>query len=421
VGYPDPDARPKRLTRGKVVVAIPVKNEAARIIPCLRSLSEQTLPPDEVVLLLNNCTDRTRALAAAAAPDLRFRLRILSVMLPAGEANAGNARRHAMDHAAAIAGGNGFVLTTDADAIAASDWVEKGLGGLLAGADIVCGRIEIDPTEAGLIPAHLHADDALECELISLLDEIAHCLDPDPADTWPRHTEAAGASLAVSVRAFRRVGGIPAIASGEDRAFVACLAGIDARIRHDPAVKVMVSARIDGRAPGGMADTIRRRINRQDEFTDDKVEYPGDAYRRADFRRRARAAWNQRRAGHDAPHPHCPGGFSRGFAEDLAVDLGLRGTRLNEMLAAPYFGEAWAAIEANTRLLTRRRVRFIDLPKQIAYARLLLGRTAGSGTDVSGDWRRGDWRRGDWRRTVPPRGENPGERTIALDQPDPRA
>ena len=411
MGYPDPGAHPNRVAHGKVVVAIPAKDEAARILPCLRSLSGQTLPPDEVVLLLNNCTDRTGALAAAAAPYLRFRLRILSMTLPPGEANAGNARRHAMDHAAAIAGDDGFVLTTDADAIAAADWVEKSLGGLLSGADIVCGRIDIDPTEAGLIPAHLHADDALESELISLLDEIAHRLDPDPADTWPRHTEAAGASLAVTVRAFRRVGGIPAIASGEDRAFVARLARIDARIRHDPAVKVMVSARIDGRAPGGMADTIRRRINRQDEFTDDKAEYPGDAYRRADFRRRTRAAWNQRRAGHDGPRPHCPGGRPRGFAEDLAVDLGLRGTRLEEILAAAYFGEAWAAIEANTRLLTRRRVRFTDLPKQIAYARLLLGHTVGSGTDVSGGWRQ----------TVLPSRENPVGWGIGLDLPDPLA
>jgi len=58
--------------------------------------------------------------------------------------------------------------------------------------------------------------------------------------------------------------------------------------------------------------------------------------------------------------------------------------------------------------LTRLRVRFTDLPKQIAYARLLLGHTAGSGTDVSGGWRQ----------TVPPSRENPVGWGIGLGLPD---
>jgi hypothetical protein len=42
------------------------------------------------------------------------------------------------------------------------------------------------------------------------------------------------------------------------------------------------------------------------------------------------------------------------------------------MLGDSYFGAAWAEIEANSPLLPRRRVRFADLPGQIAYARELL-------------------------------------------------
>ncbi len=107
---------------------------------------------------------------------------------------------------------DGVLLTTDADAVAAPDWIERNCKAIASGAEVVCGRVVLHPSEAALIPAHLQADDALECRLIELLDRIADRLDPDPADPLPRHTEAAGASLAVTPAAFRRVGGIPALA-----------------------------------------------------------------------------------------------------------------------------------------------------------------------------------------------------------------
>jgi hypothetical protein len=213
----------------------------------------------------------------------------------------------------------------------------------------------LSPSEAALIPAHLHADDALECRLLELLDRIADSLDPDPADPLPRHSEAAGASLAVTCAAFRRAGGIPAVPFGEDRAFVRALARLDARIRHDPSVVVSVSGRTIGRAAGGMADTIRRRMRQQDEFTDQQVEPAVDAYRRYDFRRRVRRAWRR-----------------QSLPRELAIDLGIAAQRLERMLTGRYFGSLWASIEAASPFLTRRRVRFRELPRQIDYALHLL-------------------------------------------------
>ncbi len=250
---------------------------------------------------------------------------------------------------------DGVLLTTDADAVVAPDWIERNCQAITAGADVVCGRVALDPLEVGLIPARLHADDALEGRLIELLDRIADRLDPDLADPFPRHTEAAGASLAVTTAAFRRVGGIPAVRSGEDRAFVSSLARMDARIRHDPSVLVSVSGRTVGRAPGGMADTIRRRIQRQDEFTDDRVEPAIDAYRRYDFRRRVRQAWRKQL-----------------LPPELAIDLGISPHVLARTIVEPYFGNAWAYIEAASPFLTRRRVRFSELSRQIAHALYLL-------------------------------------------------
>jgi hypothetical protein len=347
------------------IVAIPAKNEAERIGPCLLALARQTRPPDAVLLLLNGCTDGTSTIVRTLAARMPYQLHVRSHTFPPATADAGHARRLAMQWAAGLMARDGVLLTTDADGFVAEDWVERNLLALSAGADLVCGRVTLDPAEAALIPSHLHADDALECELTELMDRLAAWLDPDPADPWPRHTETAGASLAVTVEAFLRAGGIPPMGSGEDRAFARALMRMDARVRHDPTITVIVSGRIDGRAPGGMADTIRRRIVQQDEFTDDSVEPAADAYRRIDFRRRVRLAWREQPAGRTA-------------TEELAVDLGIPGPLLGRMLDQPFFGAAWAEIEAHSPFLIRRRVRFADLPREIAYARQLLDQHMGT-------------------------------------------
>jgi hypothetical protein len=233
----------------------------------------------------------------------------------------------------------------------------------MQGAELVCGRIWLDAADAAIIPPNLCEDDALEQTLTALLDQMADRLDPDPADPWPRHTEASGASLAVSVEAYIRAGGVPAMASGEDRAFVHALARVDARIRHDPSIIVVTSGRLDGRASGGMAETIRRRMRQQDEYTDDSLEPAVDAYRRIDFRRRVRRAWRRHRAGLAA-------------AANLSIDLGIPAMQFQSMLKRRYFGAAWEEIESRTPFLRRRRVRFADLPREIALARQLLAAAA---------------------------------------------
>ena len=312
---------------------------------------------DVVVLLLNNVSDETESIACAMAPTLRFRLDIVTCDLPPEEASAGHARRLAMARAAEQAGPGGVLLTTDADSVVPPDWIARNLAALAQGADVVCGRASLDPRDAAMIPAHLHDDDVREQRLVSLLDEMAWRLDPEPNDPLPRHTEASGASIAVSVSAFHRVGGIPAIRSSEDRAFVRALWLLDAKVRHDPTIEVMVSGRIHGRAEGGMADAIRRRMIQQDEFSDDQVEPAADAFRRYSLRQRARRAWS--------------GGLATpGFCRDLRLPA----PAVIEALAKPYFGTAWAMLEAASPSLWRRRVRFTEMADEIAIAERLLRR-----------------------------------------------
>ena len=103
-----------------------------------------------------------------------------------------------MDIAAGWLRPGGFLLISDADGRVSPNWLAANLAALRAGADAIAGRAELDPADAGQIPARLHEDDARECAYDQLLDQTHALLDPDPFDPWLRHTEHSGASLAVT-------------------------------------------------------------------------------------------------------------------------------------------------------------------------------------------------------------------------------
>jgi hypothetical protein len=191
----------------------------------------------------------------------------------------------AMEIADTLASPDVPLLTTDADGRAAVDWLAGNLFHLRRGIGAVFGRAVIDPVEAEHIPPALHQADARECAYAAALDEIAHWIDPDCSDPWPRHTEESGASIAVSREAYRNSGGVPLVRLGEDRAFAAALRRAGARIRHAPEVTVVVSGRILGRAEGGMADTIRRRLVAPDTELDAALEPVADRVARLQQRR----------------------------------------------------------------------------------------------------------------------------------------
>jgi hypothetical protein len=326
---------------GPLVAAIPARDEAERIGPCLDALDRQTgAQLDHIVLLLNNCTDATAAIARAARLRRGTTLHVIERQLPPHQANAGHARRLALQAAARLAGAEGVLLTTDADGQVDHHWAAANLAALHAGADVVAGWVELDPIEWGNIPPVLHEDDARECAYDALCDEIHARLDPDPADPMPRHTQNSGASIAVTAAAYARSGGVPDIASGEDRAFIAALRRVDARIRHAPEVHVTVSGRTEGRSKGGMADTIRRRLGAADLYLDERLEPAADCARRARRRAELRRAYRN---------------------GDLA-----------DHLATPYFGAAWEGVEAASPALVRRRVRVAELPAQMEAATAIL-------------------------------------------------
>ncbi len=338
------------------VVAIPVRDEAERIADCLIALARQqhTAPPG-VLLFVNNTTDGT----IAAVQDLSLDLPLIVIEhdLPPELAGAGQARRMAMEAADRLAPPHVPLLCTDADGRAAPGWLAANLAHLRAGPEAVFGRAVIDPVEAARIPPALHQADAQECAYAALLDEIEHRADPDPDDPWPRHVEHSGASIAVTRAAYHRAGGIPAIALGEDRAFAAALRQVDARVRHPMDVSVVVSGRILGRAVGGMADTIRRRLVAPDVMLDDRLEPAADFLARITRRRIARIAHATARAGNAAPLRH------------LATKAGLSAPQAALLVDLPYFGQAWAQLDAAA---PRTGVPVADLPRHSADAARIL-------------------------------------------------
>ncbi|MCK8783375.1 glycosyltransferase family 2 protein [Roseomonas sp. NAR14] len=346
----------------RAVVAIPARNEAETIGDCLAALAGQTgadgdapLPPGSfgVVVLANNTTDATVAICRALAPALPFPLLLLDLTLATPHAHAGWARRLAMEAAAEwLARGaadgrppsDAVLLTTDADGRPAPGWVSNSLAALAAGADAVLGAVTVDPAEhAAVLPPCVRERGAREEDYAALLDELAARLDPVPWDPWPRHDCEPGASIALTLDAWRRVGGVPPLPIGEDRALCAALRRIDARLRHAPEVSVEVSCRLEGRATGGMADTMRRRIAVSESPLDDRLEPARDAWRRHRARAALRRLWG---AGRVAPD----GALGR-----LARRLGLPAADLARLLDGPRFGTVCEAVELASPVLSPRR------------------------------------------------------------------
>ncbi|MFT0858745.1 glycosyltransferase [Ancylobacter sp. G4_0304] len=354
----------------RVVVALPARDEAERIEPCLAALLHQRGPSIGadgagfgIVLLANNCRDATvpRArdmLGAAGIPHL-----VVPIDLPPRLANAGVARGLALDIAslwAARAEGPGMLLTTDADSRVSPHWVEGNLSGLSGACGAVAGRFAFDSAEESDWPPHLLRRRRIESAYEETLAALSAQLDPLPHDPWPNHWTESGASFALTLDAYRRIGGLPAVEAGEDRALAGALVRHDIAIRHDPAIVVTTSARFDGRAPGGCASALLQRAAEHDAPGDERLEALPAALRRMVLRGRMRKA----------------------FSVDFCPEEWERRLRLDEGALAgqsrPRFGESWAIALARSPLLVPRPLRPAQMEHHLAVARRVRAALAGA-------------------------------------------
>lgn len=247
----------------KPIVAVPVRDEAERLPALVEALGRQTwisrtggiLP---IVFVLNNCRDDSGEIVKAAfarQPDLA--VRIIDIHIPPALAHVGTARRLAMDEALEMVGLNSVLLTTDADASPVPTWVDANLRAVQTGADLVGGHIIGDRDEEMLLGRGFLQRAMRHLRYARLIDHLSALIDPVPYDPWPRHSDHTGASLAVRGEVYRAVGGVPALPCREDIAFVSTVCRAGYRLHHPLDVQVMVSARLEGRAAGGMADCLK--------------------------------------------------------------------------------------------------------------------------------------------------------------------
>ena len=255
--------------RCRACVIIPARNEETSIASALdamarqKSLLNHPLPSEsfEILLLLNNCTDKTAEIAYAwQAAHPQISLNIVEKTIPKPQAHVGTSRRLLMDTAwqrLARAIQPSAILSTDSDSIVADNWIASNLRAIERGADAVGGQILLKEGELETLPPGAREAYLEDRRYQYLVSQLLSILDPLPEDPAPRHLEHFGASLACTPWAYAQAGGMPAITPLEDVAFVNALLKVGARLRHDPEVIVYTSARFDGRAEIGLSQQLR--------------------------------------------------------------------------------------------------------------------------------------------------------------------
>ena len=128
------------------------------------------------------------------------------------------------------------------------------------------------------------------------------------------------------------------------------------------------SGRLEGRAAGGVADTIRLRCAEPEAACDEYLEPALNARFRGNWRGRLRRLYVEQGA----------------TAACLAI-----GQKADRQQGKPTFGALWDAIETSDPRLARRLLRPSDLPREIIAARTIL-RRLGTTSNLRVDIHRAD-------------------------------
>ncbi len=327
----------------RIVVAIPAHDEAERIGACLDALAGQRgAAAFSIVVLANNCRDETAPIARAPRG---LDIRVIEQDFAPPHRSAGHARSAAMEQAANF---GEILLTTDADCVPDQDWVQQHSDAFARGVDAVAGRVSADWNELRLHAADALQIGALEWEYLGLIGEAEGVFDPRSHDPAPRHAQRCGANIGITSAMLARVGGVPLLPSGEDRALLYAVERIDGLVRQDCGPHVTASARIEGRAAGGMADALAARGSPQYRCD--------EQFGRAD---RLAAMWQARRAARAA--------WSAG-AGHVLID----GTAFMLNRAQRFFGIAWAQIMSSA--FPHMPLAPAELPREILRMRELIAR-----------------------------------------------
>ncbi len=364
----------------KVCVIIPVRNEGENLPAVIDALAHQVdsagAPVDfdsyEILVLANNCTDDTvTVLDKLGQLYPALRLHTIEVVLPKSEACIGKARQMIMHEAYRrldSIGANGRIIaSTDGDTEVASNWISTLISEFERGVDAVGGRIITHRSAALDINAKISLYFLRLLGHGYLASQIECLLDPQSHDCWPRHCQYYGANMAVLATVYGCIGGMPLVKDEEDVALYQRLKLFDAKIRHSPDVRVLTSARRDGRATGGLAERLEELAHTSQAHQVVLVETPQITEARIRLRQQLRQIWS---ALHEVKN------FSvRRYEQTallLAKRLGLTQSCLRQELEqAPTFGLLLESLTVRQRQYMDRQI-FSDATIEISRANMYL-------------------------------------------------
>lgn len=327
----------------QVSVIVPVRNEAHHLTKTLESLRlqqdnvDQLLNPAlyEVLVLVNNCTDASLAVAQSYQKRYpEFSLHLADIQLPPAKANIGTVRRLLMDEAhrrlLSVGRTDGIIASTDGDTVVDAKWLWHIMTEMERGADAIGGRILTHPDKNPVRLFHLR-----DVTYRTLVARLEAQLDPVPHDPWPRHFQHFGANLAVTCAMYEKAGRLPQVPYLEDEAFFKALIRVDARIRQSPLVRVTTSARMQGRVAVGFSEQLRCWATMSKTGQCQLAEPAGAWAVKFAARHQLRAIWTNRQDTN-----------SDGDLSQIAKKLYISGDWLGAALYQyRYFGEFWQVVE----------------------------------------------------------------------------
>ncbi len=225
-----------------VAVVVPARDEAELLGACLVSVRAalERLPVRQLtVVVADRCVDETADIAAAAGA-------LVVVRDGAGSGSVGSARAAGCDavltHWSRLPAESVWLAHTDADSRVPPHWLSTQLELAAAGCRAVAGRVALAPDG-----------------------------DHDRHDRWRtayaqsggagvrprRHAHVHGANLGVRADAYLAVGGFAPVTVDEDLGLVDRLVAAGHPVGWPDEPRVLTSARLDGRAPAGLAADLR--------------------------------------------------------------------------------------------------------------------------------------------------------------------
>ncbi len=245
----------------KVCITIPAKNEENYLLKTLKAIINQKDNKGEsidknlyeITVLCHNCNDKTYESA------LEFKIKYANYNLNVLKLdsktlnNVGTARRILLDVSAhRLVGGDGWVITTDADTIPEPNWLYNTLT-QSRNVDMVCGKILVNTAEL----------DKSVIELLKakqkynlLITELESFIIPCKNDPWPKHSNNSGPSLALRKSVYLSVNGIPPVGFLEDIALYKLVKSFGYIIKHDNEVVVETSGRLLSKTEMGLGSEL---------------------------------------------------------------------------------------------------------------------------------------------------------------------